>query len=367
MNRHILRTCYGVLVLLFACHSAVATVNPADCLDEDAVHILESRGVSAQSCMVPLGNVLFFAAYETSTGVELWRSDRTVKGTYLLRDIDAGPASSVPTELVAAGGRVYFQASEAEHGAELWSTNGTYAGTKVVADIAPGEESSWPASLTYDSHGLLYFSASRVADGRELWVYDLAQQQARQVADIWSGPRSSYPAYFAIFNGLLYFRASDPAYGSELWVSDGQQATIAEDLEPGPAHSAPYNLEVYDGMLHFQTFTSELGVQSYVTLGIPGTTQVVASEGLLANRTVLSWQAPHSNEDDSSLLDLAGYIIYYWTDKDSHLGAIQVSADAENSYVFTNLAPGNYQFLVTAVNFTGMESARTARVSKVID
>jgi len=367
MKRPSMRTFYGALFSFFACqlapHAAGASTTPAECTDEAVDLILQARHASAQSCMVPFGGALYFAAYEEATGIELWRSDRTEAGTAMLTDLYAGPIGSVPTELTEFAGRLWFQAGDDEHGAELWSSDGTAAGTRLETDIAPGPASSWPASLTDSGTGLLYFSASRALDGRELWAYGIDDSQAYQIADIWIGRQGSSPSQFAMLNGHLYFRASDSNFGSELWVSDGTSATIFEDLAPGASSSSPYNLEVYDGSLHFETFTRAEGIQSYVTQGIRGSTQLAVGT---TNRTVLSWQAPTANEDGSALLDLAGYIIYYWSDTEPRMKWFGVSAHERNSHAFNNLAPGNYHFMVTALSAGGGESLPTHMISKRI-
>jgi ELWxxDGT repeat protein len=117
-----------------------------------------------------LGNILLFAAADTAGGVELWRSDGTEAGTFRLKDIEPGPASSDPTWFAAFDGKVYFGAYNAAAGRELWSTDGTSDGTIRAADLYPGIPSSDPAWLTA-SGGALWFSAISPLHGRELWKF----------------------------------------------------------------------------------------------------------------------------------------------------------------------------------------------------
>jgi ELWxxDGT repeat protein len=78
----------------------------------------------------------FFA--EGNSGNEVWRTDGTIPGTQLLKDINPGPLGSEPYGLLAAGSILYFTANDGVHGNELWKTNGTSPGTVMVKDINPG-------------------------------------------------------------------------------------------------------------------------------------------------------------------------------------------------------------------------------------
>lgn len=79
----------------------------------------------------------------------------------------------------------------------------------------------------------------------------------------------------------------------------------------------------------------------------------------------LSWQPPTSNTDDSPLTNLAGYRIYYGTSAQQL--SRQVSAPAGvSSYVIESLSPATWYFAMTAYNSAGVESNRSAVVSKTI-
>jgi len=73
-----------------------------------------------------VGGLAFLSA---STG--LWVTDGTTPGTIRLA---SGPAVILGT----IGSTVVFRGFDAERGMELWKTDGTVAGTTLVKDIAPG-------------------------------------------------------------------------------------------------------------------------------------------------------------------------------------------------------------------------------------
>jgi len=102
---------------------------------------------------------------------ELWRTDGTATGTFLVRSITGTPIPwSVPDEFVTIGSTVFFSAHDGVNGRELWKTDGTSNGTVMVKNINAGAANSDPRSLTA-AGSLLYFVANDGA-GPRIWVSD---------------------------------------------------------------------------------------------------------------------------------------------------------------------------------------------------
>lgn len=93
-----------------------------------------------------LGNKIVFASNVTGSGSEMWVTDGTSAGTFLLKDIESGAMGSISdfNPGVVVGGKFYFNANDSTNGDELWVTDGTSAGTQLVKDICSGNCSSSP-------------------------------------------------------------------------------------------------------------------------------------------------------------------------------------------------------------------------------
>src|SRR5258706_8409496 len=89
---------------------------------------------------------------------------------HLVKDINTA-SNSDPSSFRAANGIIYFAANDGIHGKELWRTDGTDTGTYMVKDINEGTESSSPADMT-ESNGKIYFKAYTSVTGTELFRTD---------------------------------------------------------------------------------------------------------------------------------------------------------------------------------------------------
>ncbi len=106
-----------------------------------------SAAPGGQGGMLALGDGrALFSATDPLHGTELWITDGTAGGTWLVKDINGatqGFASSTPSQFAALGdGRVVFTADDGILGAEAWITDGTGAGTHLLRDIHPGATAS---------------------------------------------------------------------------------------------------------------------------------------------------------------------------------------------------------------------------------
>jgi len=233
--------------------------------------------------------VLFFTALDASAtglGRELWRSDGTAAGTYLVRDIYAGSGSGtldVPGSLVAFQGKCWFTGTNGVDGFELWQSDGTLFGTKMFLDIATGpfHFSATPAALRV-ANGKLFFVAEDGAHGRELWTSDGTVAGTKLFVDVNQtlpalGSGSAITSLIVGASDRLWFAANDGVSGSELWTSDGTPAGTlrVKDINPGTASSAPSSFAVVGNVVYFAADDGSSGVELWKSDGSAAGTTLV--------------------------------------------------------------------------------------------
>ena len=128
---------------------------------------------------------LVFQAVDSSGDTALWTSNGTATGTTLLKVLSSTSNNggyyynynySGGGSLVA-GGVLYFDSNDGTHGDELWESNGTAAGTFLVDDINPGASSSNPKPLAVLNNQLV-LAADDGPNGEELTKLAASSQTA---------------------------------------------------------------------------------------------------------------------------------------------------------------------------------------------
>jgi ELWxxDGT repeat protein len=220
---------------------------------------------SNPSDLTDVQNTLYFSATTSSSGTELWKSDGTVSGTVMVKDIVSGTGSSSPFYFRAVGNIVYFRACDT-NGCELWKSDGTFPGTVMVKDIRSGSVGSSPNSLTAVGN-TLYFRATDGNNGIELWKSDGTASGTVMVKDINSGGSDSNPNYLTAIGNTLYFLANDGTNGAELWKSDGTTSgtVMVKDINPGNSNGEIYYLTAVGYNFYFRAYNPSTGYELYGT------------------------------------------------------------------------------------------------------
>jgi ELWxxDGT repeat protein len=204
-------------------------------------------------------NLLFFSASNETYGRELWRSDGTQAGTYILKDIAPGADSASPAKFIQVGDILYFianvkyikQSNYQETGSyEIWKTDGTSAGTVKAFDVQLGNW-SWnsypPPIILTKAANTLYYTSNNTHHNYTL-------NSTKGLAMDIRYPSSLNPSFTDV-NGVLFF-ASATTNGAALCKSDGTQTgtgLVREFINSGNGDGiiAPSDLTNVNGTLYF--------------------------------------------------------------------------------------------------------------------
>jgi ELWxxDGT repeat protein len=234
---------------------------------------LDGRSVNPNRRSVAVvNNIMYFSAAADLAdpdynGAELWRTDGTAAGTYLVKDIYTGVSSSNPSYLTEMSGTLYFSAASSA-GTELWKSDGTAGGTVMVRNFAnhlnPKEITRVGSTLYFSGEGF----DTGTTKGVELWKSDGTSAGTVIVKDIVSGTGSSTPTKLTALGATLVFSATESASGTELYQSSGASATtaIVQDINPGSGSSNPVDLTEISGTLFFSA-TNSSGSATYRYIG----------------------------------------------------------------------------------------------------
>jgi hypothetical protein len=80
----------------------------------------------------------------------------------------------------------------------------------------------------------------------------------------------------------------------------------------------------------------------------------------------LTWVAPTEDTNGAPVSGLAGYYIYYGTDKSDLSQVIPITGADTTTYVVNGLGAGTYYFAVSAYNTMGMDSTQSDIASVTI-
>jgi ELWxxDGT repeat protein len=161
-----------------------------------------------------IGSVSFFTASDGIHGRELWRTDGTSAGTFMVKNLNLTSGSD-PQSFKAVGSTLFFTATDPHHGRELWVSDGSAPGTRLVKDIRPGPSGTFdPANhgfLFGGVNGRLLFVADDGIHGQEMWASDGTAAGTQLLKDIRPGSSSGFSpiALPVVMNGRMYFGAAD--------------------------------------------------------------------------------------------------------------------------------------------------------------
>lgn len=229
-------------------------------------------GDSQPSQLTYLGDSIYFSANNGSHGRELWKSDGTLIGTVLVADVNPNGDAFIDQSafITAKGEYVYFFATDGINGYELWKSDGKNDGTSLVKEIGPNEKSGLGRYQLFKMGNNFYFSGYSDVGRCALWKSDGNENGTVLVKNFSPTIGTSCPANFTNVNGVLFFSASDESYGDELWKTDGTEAgtVMIKDINQFlVAGSTPRGFTAADDKLYFSSNAQDLGRELWVSDG----------------------------------------------------------------------------------------------------
>ncbi len=240
-----------------------------------------------------IGNKLFYRAYDASGNYRLHSTDGTVAGTHTINyRSDNGGASGI-NDFRAVGNNALLMLENGVYGWQWWFSDGTNAGTYLL-DPYP-TDGSWPELVTV-SGNKVFFRTHDTNNDRELYVADASG--VTRLGNIRTTGSSEPDQLIATSTGVV-FTADTDFYGREPWITDG---TVS-----GTRLLADINTRA--GTVSFDSLTSVNGKIIYRFYDSVRGWQIVASDGTTQG-TGFAQINSSGTSDPSELLSLGSRAVF---------------------------------------------------------
>jgi ELWxxDGT repeat protein len=217
---------------------------------------------AAPNGFVAVGDKVFFSADDETRGVELWATNAQTGETSIVKDIRPGSLGSLflgyATMPVGVNGILYFRANDGTHGEELWRSDGTDAGTYMVRDIIAGPDGTNITHFTA-ANGRLFFVLT-FGGQSQLWTSDGTDAGTARVGNVLLLPDFNQSRLATLGNSVYFsgFIPGAPDLGTELMRSDGTAAgtAVVKDVWPGSFNSGVGNITSVGSSIFFKASDS---------------------------------------------------------------------------------------------------------------
>ncbi|WLD58908.1 hypothetical protein NFC81_03740 [Salinispirillum sp. LH 10-3-1] len=344
-------------------------------------------GVSTNVRPVALtSDVYLFTGKENNDfGEELYRTDGTLAGTRMVKNIYASGNGSVPNDLTQLEeGKVVFTARSTggDTKRSLWVTDGTESGTiplledsdpkfltplgngKAVFNglFIPDPETGFPAQglmvtdgtvagtkviysdrtspqgLTSlnDGRAVFYFQDAKNGEWGP-WITDGTSEGTYRVKAIRDDyNREGVNAQFTkISDDLILFRAQTPDEGNELWATDGTETGtyMVKDIRPGNESSSPFRITaIGDGNAIFWANDGTHGQEPWVSDG--------TADGTVLLKDIRSGASSSSSGNQQMFFALEDHVYFAADDGNSGRELWVTDGTTMNTQLVKDLNPG---------------------------
>lgn len=267
-------------------------------------------GTFTDKSFININEVIYFTARDPINGRELYRTDGTEQGTYIVKDIVPGPSNAFnnDTFFASMGSLLFFKANNQIHGEELWVSDGTETGTFMLKDIYPGSEHGFVTSNLnkhFEGYAVLnnelYFSAYD-GNAHAIWKTDGTEAGTTFVMNI---PNSGTLRIYGGNNDIMYVGTilnTNPGQLRQLWATDGTQQNLTLLYEVNSSESIRETY-IFNGDLYFSAFSDVIGTTLYKTDGTPQGTIILSNDINLSNNLY--------KFNFGYFLECSGYLFFY--------------------------------------------------------
>lgn len=257
-----------------------------------------NKSYSALSSITPTEKFFFFTLNDDEHGLELWRSDGTTEGTFLIRDIHPDQSSSSPSNFKLIGDKLFFTADDGVHGRELWCSDGSHEGTYLVADLSSGMQSSAINMVGVDGSELLFmidddsseaavwksdgsFAGTVVADE----ILEVHEQEIRE--NLLDRSLKKHAKHLRLIlsenegdrgvnlRETTLFVARDARHGEELWAIQGHDVSLLKDIHTGMGDSFITGLTRIGEQVYFSAYDGVHGSELWKSDGTSEGTEMI--------------------------------------------------------------------------------------------
>jgi len=241
--------------------------------------------------MKEINGILYFSALDGTHGYELWRSDGTDSGTFMVKDIRTGNQSSMQNfndqqKFTVLNDILYFNANDGINGYELWRSDGTESGTYMIKNINTSSNYSYGsyAREFVMMNNEVYFIANDNT-GSGLWTTDGTESGTTKIINL-----NDMRVLKAVNDKLIIVaETSGTTYGPhDIWVSDGTAS--------GTNHLQSFGDNI-DSDIRFTTILND---ELYFVAKSPNSSRkaVYKTNGTVSGTTILFDGANHPTMPD---------------------------------------------------------------------
>ena len=219
-----------------------------------------------------VNNKIVFMHSTPDYGKELWVSDGTTAGTILLRDINPGPADSTPYLFTLLDDVVYFRANSNQ----IWRTDGTIGGTYMMVN---NPQITNPSNFVKTQNFIFFYEGTAGNSCcHSLWKMNTNPNSETLVTPTDNFTDVSAISVFDYDSDVILFNAKTVSNGWAIWRSNGGVSLMVKDLDTNSSDSAQKGVGIKVGSDYYFagfTRTGNIGLELWKTDGTTPNTNLI--------------------------------------------------------------------------------------------